>query len=146
MGFAAGFGIRDLRITRSMLYQLSYRDIHDSQYHNFQSMIRADHVHMQGRRKHLKMGGGGKASRGTFGLKTGAPKKFSRKCWRRGGRGVISKNFPDIAKMFPDITYHIFSRKWQQFSGRTKNFSGDIIFFQTEITKFFRTNQNFTRK
>jgi hypothetical protein len=48
----------------------------------------------QGRRKHQKIGGGGAPDyRGTSGYWKGHLKKFSRKCWRRGGKKI---NFPVV--------------------------------------------------
>jgi hypothetical protein len=86
--------------------------------------------------KHLKVAGG-RLRGAPFRLKRHL-KKFSRKCWRRGG-GVISKKFLDIPIIFPDVLIN--SPEISDFSRKSQNFAGHTKFYQ-KITEFFRKYQN----
>ena len=76
--------------------------------YNLPSRVRSDYGMEnidvgQGRRKHLKVGGGGGGAgcEGHFSNEKGHLKKFSGNVGDAGE--VISKNFPDIPKNFPEI-------------------------------------------
>ena len=83
-----------------------FQDAIANQY-NLPSRVRSDYGMEnidvgQGRRKHLKVGGGERGCEGYFSNEKGHLKIFSGKCWRRGGGGHLKK-FSGHTKHFPEI-------------------------------------------
>jgi hypothetical protein len=86
----------------------------------------------QGRRKHLKVGGGGRLWGALFEWKR-APKNFFREMLATGRRRPSQKIFRTYQKLFR--RYHFFPKRKKIFR-HTRKFSGNIIFFPRKLKTF----------